>query len=1294
MAYKSSFSGILAAKEGNTTGGRTSYRSSFSGIMSSRRKRREDEQGEIDYAEELKRESTRPTTTEEKPKDTRSNFQRIRDLAKGAASAVTEGADRVADATAELILDKTGSNAREQEQYDKNHDESLKRLLDAKTKSKDKSLSEEKRQRWARLADSISSDMTSSYKEREETINKSIEKMDPVKAGAGLVETGFDILTLGAGGAALKGVKAGGKVLARKTAETAAAGAGSGAINAVTRGGKDTSIKDVAKGAAIGGVAGGIFPVGGVFLRKTDKAVGRIVSGALDSGGRSGLRQLGEDGVVGTLNKMVSRAGRKATYVASDVASKTKVGRKAISLKDDFMTKWVGELHPLYKTLKRSDFEGKTDGAYLAAREAIGNSNRALSYANDFVEDSEGMTKVAAGIEAKSPTNLVKGKADFDKYAKVRSEMDLLDAGKKKFSAKKVKSLEERAAKVKDFEKEYDGLVQFYKETNDFRLENGLISKEQWQKFNDEPFDYVRQQRELPEWMLDKPATSGRGSVASITKSQGIQKRNKYASAELLSPTETAIKTAQLAHVEAYRNKAAKTLYGLLDEAGEAKLVRSTDMVRDKQALLKDLAQSKPVVNKMNRMVRRNKNAVRALEKEITQLKKKGRGELTKEMNSFVKRLQKKASGDPTGLVRARSTIEEFMALDNKELRKVRKMIEGRNTKLEPLMDKIELLNRDLDDLYKERSATWQAANKIKTTVDKGGMTSLSFLDDGVENVVKIDPVIASAVHNWDKQQQNVMNAFLRLTNNAFKYGTTGANVGFALPNFVADQLGSAVNSKSLIATHNPRNFIHSFMMSIGKPLNSEDGEILRKYLAGNKGQLSINQYTKKAAADKISNRIIRQTASRKAKAFTMLKNNKEARRALFDGMENMVGLTEDLTRIQNYRGTFLKAGKKGLQAERLANQAARENSIDFLEMGSYGRVVNSFIPYFNASIQGSRTMLRNIAERPVSTAAKLTALVGMPTAATTVWNTSDETRAAIYATIPEYLKEGNFVLISPAAHWNEEKKKWDGVYMMKKPPGMSEFAEPVRKFIEYQTANNPDAKKGLAGFLQEEGGDIAGDMVNSVSPVDFSSPDKFLSSVTPQILKPTAEAIVNRNFFTGKNIVPDSMSDLPAEDQKYENYSQLTSWIGGMFNTSPLKVDQWIKQTFGEVGTNAQYYTDRLTGAPEEAQGGRSLSESITRRFAGAQGGADTDAFYKAYTPASNNRRQTSKQITELVKQNRLNEARRKAEEFNETITNRFETFMRSYGNSPNYKEDWDEMINNLRIPTTERAFSVRKSQ
>lgn len=1299
------------------------------GTIDARRKKREENERNRNYAEEIRKKAqSDKKKADQKKNDSKNVFQKAGDAAGAVGNFVKDAAIDVKDKASDAFTgtkDTIQGQAASQKQS-KATEEAMKVTKEwsayqskLKESDYDKPEVKAKNAEYSRRIKEVQGKVTD--KDRKEL--DEAQKVDAKKTAAGAAETALNVGTLGLGTGvkqlAKQGVKKGSKAVfdsaakggAKKFAKEAAKDAPIGAAYGLTHtaySDPDATISDYAKNAALGAGIGAAAPVAikgaAKAIKGSDKAAGRAVQNILAKEGEEAsprLTNIGEKGVVGSLNDMMSKTGRKAVYKASDAMDSTKAGSKVIDMKDRFMTAWVTENHALYKVLKRSDFEGKTEGAYVAAREAIGNSNRALSYAQDFMENNENIARVTAGIENKSKkagiSDLVEGRKNFDEYAKVRADLDLVAAGKKEFSEKKMAELNARKEKLGvDFDEEYQGLVGFYKDLNDLRLKEGLISKQQYDEFAEEGFDYVRVQRELPDWMLDKPASKGRGSTASITKSDAVQKRNKYASAEQLSPTETLIKTAQLAHVEAMRNKAAKTVTSLLEEAGEGKVLRTTDIVREKQALLKDLKASKPIISKMNKVLRSNKKALARLEREINELKGQGRKELTKELKSKTKEIDARVT-NPEIPMNPKAVLEELMSVDSVALRKIRRMLESRDAKLEPILDKVEILNRDVADAYAKRKGLWDQAQGMKTSVDKKGKNTMSFLDDGVENIVEISPEVASAVHSWDKQHQNVLMDVMRFSNNVFKYGTTGANAGFALPNFVADQVGSAINSRAVMSTHNPRNFVHSFMMTIGKPMGPEDRKILDGYLRANQGQTSINQYTKKAGADKTANKLVGKDARWTSKTYTMVKHPKEAWRALFDATEGGVALTEKLTRVQNYRGGYKKAVKEGMEddAERIANQQARENSVDFLEMGSYGRVINSLVPYFNAAIQGNRIMLRNASERPASFAAKTATLVGVPIMATTAWNTIDSDRKAIYDTIPEYIKETNYIVIGPGAKWNDETRKWDGVVMMKKPPGFKEFAEPIRKYAEYVANNDPEKASGLWGFIGEEGGGVAADFGQTFSPIDFSDENKFLSSVTPQILKPTAEAILNKNFFQGEDIVKDYMQDQAPEDQKYQNYSQLTTHIGAMFNTSPLKVDHWIRATFGEVGTNAQHYTDRhVLGADEEAVGGRSLPESVTRRFKSPSGGADTDLFYKTYNPASSARKRASKEITAMVKEGRINEAKRKAESYNESINDRFKDFMKAQGDSPTYDSKWDERINELFIPTTEQAFKARKRQ
>lgn len=1220
------------------------------------------------------------------------------------------------------------------------------------------------------MADPYQKYRDSAISERTRKDMGELQEIDERKLAVASASTFLNVATLGVGTGAKAGAKQGVTVALKEGAKAGAkqgiktgfkAATGEGVKGLAKQATKDASVgamyglvetfrdpenglDDMARNMLIGGAIGAAAPVAlkgaGRVVKGADKQAGKAVAKTTEKVATSGTREMTErmsaalskmetDGIFGTLDKFASNTGRSAAYKISDAIGSTKVGSKVIGMKDRFMEKWVSEFHPLYKALKRQDFENKTN-TYAAAREVIGNANRSTAFAQQWVEKNPNMQQLAAALAADN-LDSTKNLNRFVEFAKNKSEMDLATAGKKTFSKGKTTEVTERLSKLDEVEQAkygemYDMMVKGYKDLNKLRHENGLISDETFKYYEDNPVDYIRVQRELPDWMLEKGAAGHSSkSINSTGNSVLNKKRNKFAEAEQLSPVETMLATVQVAHSDIYRNKAATTIAGLIDELDSTKILRSTDMVKEKQKLLTALKETKPIASRVERTLRVNKKQLRNLEVQMNRLSKEG---LAARLSGSVKgdmpeafrylnvdevrapRTVKGKTTQPllrqdalTGTATTRLTttkganmrdvVKALVAEDPARLKQIRRMLEKRDEKLAPLLDTIEVLNKELNDIYAERKGIWSQANKIKTDVKKGNKTTFSFMDNGVENIVETDPAIAAAIGNWTGNQQTVLNDFFRMTNNIFRFGTTSGNVAFALPNMAADVPSAFINSKNGKSFVNPITFLDSLNIALGgRPMTNSGRAIAEGYKKANAGQLTVNQYQKKASSKQIAQEFARSGAKNYEKLFTVIRHPKQVPRAIARTMDDLIGVTENTTRIQAKRAEYIRLTKKGIaheEADRLSNLAARENSVDFLEMGKYGRVANSLYPYFNASIQGSRTMLRSLSERPVSTAGKIAVIVGVPTVATTVWNVSNEERKQIYDTIPEYVKDTNFVLIKPGASWNEEKRRYDGVILMKKPPGFKEFAEPVRRYVEY-AASNGDPTMG--SFLDEKGGDMAGDFSQSFSPIDFSDKWKFLNSIVPQALKPTAQAITNKDFFTGQDIVPGSMEDLPPEEQRYEDYGQLTGYLGNMFGQSPIQIDKWIKSTFGEFGTNVQYAADTAMGAPEEHRGGRSLTESVKRRFSGAPGGQDRQVFFDTYTPAKKKRNLVSLQVTELVKAGRINEAKRRAEEYNNSLADRFSGFMDQFKKSPTYDPEWDEMINSLPIKTSESAFRARR--
>ena len=307
-----------------------------------------------------------------------------------------------------------------------------------------------------------------------------------------------------------------------------------------------------------------------------------------------------------------------------------------------------------------------------------------------------------------------------------------------------------------------------------------------------------------------------------------------------------------------------------------------------------------------------------------------------------------------------------------------------------------------------------------------------------------------------------------------------------------------------------------------------------------------------------------------------------------FRAIEDVIGRSEEVTRMQQYAGNkqaALAEGATEAQARVIAARAARENSTNFARRGEYGTVLNNTILYLNAGIQGSRLLIRNLKDKPVKTSAKIATTLMMPAATLTYWNLSDPARKAAYEDIQDYEKENNFIFVPPNPV-KDEDGRWN-IIKIPLPPGVGQFTNMVRRPIEQS--------QGLdeVGFAE-----AASNLLRTVSPTDLSNP---ASSLTPQIIKPTIQAATNKNMFTGYDIVPKSMQDLPADQQVKDTTSGTATDIGNALGVSPIKTEQFINDTLGGIGPQILNAADRIRG--EEVVGGRSIPESIARRFTSAAG-------------------------------------------------------------------------------------------
>lgn len=447
---------------------------------------------------------------------------------------------------------------------------------------------------------------------------------------------------------------------------------------------------------------------------------------------------------------------------------------------------------------------------------------------------------------------------------------------------------------------------------------------------------------------------------------------------------------------------------------------------------------------------------------------------------------------------------------------------------------------------------------------------TFSYIDNGVKKTFATTREIEDAAKSLNVEQMGILGKILSTPTRALQLGATGLNIPFVVTNVLKDELTGFVNSNKAASTSilNPANYVKSLFAAVKHDELYKD--LVRN--AGGGTSFDIARDAPNLAVSKIRN----------PGGYTV-RHPLELLRTV----ENVIGRSEELGRIKNFEGTrqaLLKEGRTLQDANLLAAQAARENTANFARRGSFGRVINWMIPFFNAGIQGSRQLTRSFQNAPVGTSAKVATTVFTPIAVATAWNLSDPKRKQIYQDIPSYEKENNIIIIPPEPV-QDAKGRWN-VIKIPLPPGLSNLGTIVRRSLE--TAEGLDPIKF---------GEIATNLITAGTSVDVTSPNKLASTFTPQLVKPIVETSTNTNLFTGQKIIPEYMKGRLPEDQTKPGTSPVATAIGKAINTSPLVVENFAQTSLGGLGS--------------QLLGKESPLGNLDRRFKKASGGDMLDKVY-----------------------------------------------------------------------------------
>jgi len=251
--------------------------------------------------------------------------------------------------------------------------------------------------------------------------------------------------------------------------------------------------------------------------------------------------------------------------------------------------------------------------------------------------------------------------------------------------------------------------------------------------------------------------------------------------------------------------------------------------------------------------------------------------------------------------------------------------------------------------------------------------------------------------------------------------------------------------------------------------------------------------------------------------------------------------------------------------AKKEAAMRAREVNTDFARAGSWGRVINRYVPFFNPSMQGLDKAARTFRENPKAALLKCLLYLSLPSLLLRLWILSNDDREKEYGEFPARLRDAYWLIPTGKGDWVRIPKPFElGVL----------FGSGVERAVTL-AAKKSQAFRGYAKSVQE-----------AITP-----------SIMIQLFAPWLETWANRSMFYDRPIVGKSREDLPEELQYSATTTETAKLVGRLFKISPMKVDHIWRGYTGTVGANV------LSGIEAVARSVGALPESKreARRWAEA---------------------------------------------------------------------------------------------
>ena len=324
--------------------------------------------------------------------------------------------------------------------------------------------------------------------------------------------------------------------------------------------------------------------------------------------------------------------------------------------------------------------------------------------------------------------------------------------------------------------------------------------------------------------------------------------------------------------------------------------------------------------------------------------------------------------------------------------------------------------------------------------------------------------------------------------------------------------------------------------------------------------------------------------------------------------LEAPMNWAEGITRDRASASAFMRAymrGGEGLSYEtRLSNayeagvNAGRENTVNFMRRGTFISEIASYVPYLSQRFSSVESTKIAFLKDPVGVSSRMF-MFGAAYMMELSRVLSDERSRKNYYNLSEYDRENNIVL--SLGNGNLVTIPLDET--------VAAIIYPWRRGLETMHNVDPEDfyKIMVNGFLELSPFDLSG--FTEGDSFNFGRGlEKLGAQVLPTIVQAAYTQASGRNMYYGSQV--EVTADTLAE---YGNYnptagdfttvgknSQLLRTISDALGIEQWRLQQVISDLGGNVGQYVVNWLDKVSGAPEDAQGGKDFVDATFKSFTG----------------------------------------------------------------------------------------------